>query len=182
MATKAWRRKEIPPLKLRVRFYFTLFFFQIPVLSPSTNHLLRDHQLIRFIGMVQDMYNPEYFLGRYEVANKDNTETCVRSGRYRDTAACSVRIELFLFSFLRKKRGEQRELANLLFLFQGNEYVLFNSSKNVNEERQTFYCITIPAINTWASPVSFTNFRRSRSKSKLKFFKNLSRKIVLFFQ
>lgn len=91
----------------------------IPLINIVPNHELRDHQLVRFRGMVQHMYNPEYFMGKYEVEHKVTREREVRSGRYRDVIQCSP---------------EEKLIENL------NDAI---------EERQILYCITTPALNDW---------------------------------
>ena len=40
--------------------------------------------------MVQDMFDPEYYLGVYEVKNKTTNETALRCGKYRDTVECKA--------------------------------------------------------------------------------------------
>lgn len=55
-------------------------------------HDLKDGQLVRFRGMVQDMYNPEFYFQSYEVVNKKTGEGNVKSGMYKDSASCQVNI------------------------------------------------------------------------------------------
>ena len=53
-------------------------------------HQFRNHTLVRFRCMVQDMFDPEYYLGLYEVRNKSTNETSLRCGKYRDTVESKV--------------------------------------------------------------------------------------------
>ncbi|XP_011874176.1 PREDICTED: mini-chromosome maintenance complex-binding protein isoform X2 [Vollenhovia emeryi] len=39
---------------------------EIPLLNDTRLHDIRDKQLVRFRGMIQDMYNPEYYFKKYE--------------------------------------------------------------------------------------------------------------------
>ncbi|XP_034254053.1 mini-chromosome maintenance complex-binding protein [Thrips palmi] len=91
----------------------------IPLINVVPNHELQDHQFVRFRGMVQHMYNPEYFMGKYEVEHNLTKEKQLRSGRYRDIIQCSP---------------EEQLVENL------NDAI---------EERQVLYCITTPALNDW---------------------------------
>nr|CAD7594676.1 unnamed protein product [Timema genevievae] len=94
----------------------------IPCLNWSSLHELMDGQLVRFHGMIQDMFDPEYYLDQYEV--KDTTNGCSRlcSGKYRDILSC-----------------------------QPDEEFLSESTQNVSQERRIFYCIPDPAVNSWAT-------------------------------
>ena len=64
----------------------------IPSLNSTPLDYFKDGQLVRFRGMIQDMYNPEYFLSNYEVINTRTGESSIRSGMYVDSALCSVGI------------------------------------------------------------------------------------------
>jgi hypothetical protein len=64
---------------------------EIPLLNNVRLRDVADKQLVRFRGMVQDMYNPEYYFKRYKVKNSSTGETDVRHGMYTDAAVCSVR-------------------------------------------------------------------------------------------
>lgn len=92
---------------------------QIPLINTIPNYELHDHQLVRFRGMVQYMYNPEYFMAQYEVEDNSSKVKVTRSGRYRDVIQCAP-----------------------------NEKVVENRDQSI-EERQVFYCITTPALNDW---------------------------------
>jgi hypothetical protein len=49
-----------------------------------------DQQLVRFVGMIQDMQNPELFLEQYEVRDSISGQTTIKMGKYRDIPACKV--------------------------------------------------------------------------------------------
>lgn len=65
---------------------------QIPSLNSLASHNFTHGQLVRFQGMIQDMYNPEYYFERYEVKNTQTGESFVRCGLYKDSAKCQVNI------------------------------------------------------------------------------------------
>ncbi|XP_046383517.1 mini-chromosome maintenance complex-binding protein [Ischnura elegans] len=94
---------------------------KIPLINCTPLHCLVDKQLVRFRGMIQDMFNPEFYLSSYEVLNKVTGEKRIESGKYKDIAP-----------------------------IKPNEEITFESPNNVNSERQTFYCVCIPGLNQWA--------------------------------
>lgn len=66
----------------------------IPSLNNLPLHGLKDGQLVRFSGMIQDMYNPELYMEKYQVKNLDTGIVNMRSGMYEDTLKCLVSIFL----------------------------------------------------------------------------------------
>jgi len=50
-----------------------------------------------FRGMIQDMYDPEYYLKQYEVKNTNTGENEIRCGMYMDAACCLVNYLCFIF-------------------------------------------------------------------------------------
>jgi len=57
-------------------------------LNTAPNHSLVEGQLVKFRGMVQDMFDPEYYIAEYQVREKGGGVVS-RSGRYRDTVQCA---------------------------------------------------------------------------------------------
>ncbi|XP_028045441.2 mini-chromosome maintenance complex-binding protein [Monomorium pharaonis] len=98
---------------------------EIPLLNIVQSHDIKDKELVRFRGMIQDMYNPEYYLKEYEVKNIDTGNSDVRCGMYMDVARCLSHEEISLYS-----------------------------NKNKNSERQTYIVISIPGLNDWAKEKS----------------------------
>ncbi|XP_046687305.1 mini-chromosome maintenance complex-binding protein-like [Homalodisca vitripennis] len=98
-----------------------LLLLQVPLINTTPHHLLKDGQLVRFRGMIQDMYNPVYYLATYEVLDTTTNQKIVRSGKYKDSLQCAE-----------------------------HEKVLFESDLTVNQERRPVYCISVPAVNDWA--------------------------------
>ena len=63
---------------------------QIPSLNDTPSHHLPTSTLVRFRGMVQDMHDPEFYLGVYEVEDTKSGKLCLRSGKYKDLVHCGV--------------------------------------------------------------------------------------------
>ena len=60
-------------------------------LNQLANHQLRDGQLAKFRCMVQDMFDPEFYLGSYRVKNLGDGSIVERTGRFRDLVNCGPR-------------------------------------------------------------------------------------------
>ncbi|GFG32310.1 hypothetical protein Cfor_02707 [Coptotermes formosanus] len=95
-----------------------------------------DQQLVRFVGMIQDMQNPELFLEQYEVRDSISGQTTIKMGKYRDIPACKP-----------------------------NEVFVEDSSNSVKKERQLLYCISVPALTSWVKQYLVTD-RHRQSESK----------------
>lgn len=61
---------------------------QIPLLNCTPSHNLSDGSLVRFRGMIQDMFNPEMYFKQLEITNSLTNEVTTKSGKYRDN--CSL--------------------------------------------------------------------------------------------
>lgn len=64
---------------------------KIPLISNLDNFdQLNDGQLVRFRGLVQNMYDPEIYLERYQIkdVNSDQHHAC--NGKYRDNVKLKV--------------------------------------------------------------------------------------------
>ncbi|XP_063238088.1 mini-chromosome maintenance complex-binding protein [Bacillus rossius redtenbacheri] len=92
----------------------------IPLLCQVPSDELVDGQLMRFRGMIQDMYDPEFYLSQYEVVSKADGCSSVRSGKFKETIA-----------------------------WEANEEFVQDSARNVHSERHSFYCVPVPGINPW---------------------------------
>ncbi|XP_064601604.1 mini-chromosome maintenance complex-binding protein-like [Liolophura sinensis] len=124
----------------------------VPSLNDSPLHELRANSVVRFRCMVQDMFDPEFYLGVYEVADLESGKTSLKCGKYGDIAQCGPKQVLRLAS-----------------------------PQTVTLDRQTLYCIPIPGESEWvktsysesgqtkvsASPSHSTNHcKRSREVEK----------------
>ncbi|XP_075011493.1 mini-chromosome maintenance complex-binding protein [Calonectris borealis] len=76
--------------------------------------------------MVQDMFDPEFYMGVYETVDPNTNARVLHFGKYRDVAEC----------------GPQQEID-------------LNSSQTVTSERQTFYCVPVPGESAWVKEISF---------------------------
>ncbi|KAK7868306.1 hypothetical protein R5R35_013891 [Gryllus longicercus] len=94
----------------------------IPLFNYILSENVKNQQLIRFRGMIQNMQNPEYFMSKYEVVNTVTGVSTVHSGKLRDSVTC-----------------------------QDNEKLIEDSQHSVCESRDTWLCIPIPALNNWVS-------------------------------
>jgi len=125
-----------------------------------------DQQLVRFMGMIQDMQNPEIFFEHYEVQDNVSGQTTVKMGKYRDVPACGVSVGLGEIRL--KKLSIQMEIVEsniYTFFFQLNEVFVEDSSNSVKKERQLLYCISVPALTSWVKQYLVTDkHRQSESK------------------
>lgn len=65
---------------------------QIPLISSLSNFdRLKETQLVRFRGLVQDMHDPEIYLEKFQVKCVESGEVKQRSGKYRDNIKLEVR-------------------------------------------------------------------------------------------
>ncbi|XP_040217398.1 mini-chromosome maintenance complex-binding protein isoform X1 [Rana temporaria] len=96
----------------------------VPSLNDVPLHYLKPNSLVRFRCMVQDMFDPEYYMGVYETVDRSNNARALHLGKYRDVADCKPQQEVDI-----------------------------NSSKTVTAERQTFYCVPVPGESTWVKEI-----------------------------
>ena len=94
---------------------------RVPLLNDVPSHLLKSKSLVRFRCMVQDMFDPEFYLAAYEVVSKVDNSSTLRCGMYQSIVNCGENFELRL-----------------------------ESPINITKERQTFYCVPIPGETEWA--------------------------------
>ncbi|NWR76053.1 MCMBP protein, partial [Centropus unirufus] len=95
----------------------------VPSLNDVPVHYLKPNSLVKFRCMVQDMFDPEFYMGIYETVDPNTNARALHFGKYRDVAEC----------------GPQQEID-------------LSSSQMVTSERQTFYCIPVPGESAWPSP------------------------------
>ncbi|XP_060083565.1 mini-chromosome maintenance complex-binding protein-like [Ylistrum balloti] len=99
----------------------------IPSLNDTPLHTLRPNSLVRYRCMIQDMYDPEFYLGSYEVVDTKTGKTNMKSGKYKDVAECA--------SF---------------------QQINMESANNKTLDRQTLYGVPIPGESAWVK-ASFTD-------------------------
>ncbi|NXN67927.1 MCMBP protein, partial [Himantopus himantopus] len=93
----------------------------VPSLNDVPVHYLKPNSLVKFRCMVQDMFDPEFYMGIYETVDPNTNTRVLHFGKYRDVAEC----------------GPQQEID-------------LNSSQTVTSERQTFYCVPVPGESAWS--------------------------------
>ncbi|NXX76386.1 MCMBP protein, partial [Urocolius indicus] len=98
----------------------------VPSLNDVPVHYLKPNSLVKFRCMVQDMFDPEFYMGVYETVDPNTNARVLHFGKYRDVAEC----------------GPQQEID-------------LNSSRTVTAERQTFYCVPVPGESAWVKEISF---------------------------
>ena len=95
----------------------------IPSLNSVPVETLRPHSLVRFHGMIQDIYSPEYYL----LQHADTKSNAVRIGKYRDSIQLDPTTD---------EDAEELELTNV---------------GNVTKERTRVNAIQIPGESKWVS-------------------------------
>ncbi|KAM9324606.1 mini-chromosome maintenance complex-binding protein [Gastrophryne carolinensis] len=108
----------------------------VPSLNDVPVHYLKPNSLVRFRCMIQDMFDPEYYMEVYETVDRSTNSRVVHLGKYRDVADCSPQ-----------------------------EEVDVNSSRTVTAERQTFYCVPVPGESAWVKEISFSSSQARVSPS-----------------
>ncbi|NWH65009.1 MCMBP protein, partial [Geococcyx californianus] len=98
----------------------------VPSLNDVPVHYLKPNSLVKFRCMVQDMFDPEFYMGVYETVDPNTNARVLHFGKYRDVAECAPQQEIDL-----------------------------NSSQTVTAERQTFYCVPVPGESAWVKEISF---------------------------
>eukprot|EP00002_Diphylleia_rotans_P039606 TRINITY_DN9219_c0_g1_i1.p1 TRINITY_DN9219_c0_g1~~TRINITY_DN9219_c0_g1_i1.p1 ORF type:complete len:585 (-),score=115.65 TRINITY_DN9219_c0_g1_i1:48-1802(-) len=93
---------------------------KIPILNVTESYLIPDKSLVRYRGMIQDMFDPEYYMGIYGQRNPQSGQRSWRLGKYRDVV----------------------EIEPSMELDASHESV-------VMYERQSCHCIPIPGESTW---------------------------------
>ncbi|XP_065184738.1 mini-chromosome maintenance complex-binding protein-like [Sycon ciliatum] len=94
----------------------------IPSLNDVPVSQLKGSCMVRYRGMIQDMFGPEIFLAQYELAESNGgpaRDLCC--GWYQDIADCPP-----------------------------GRVVMMESLNQVLGERQAFYCVPLPGETTWA--------------------------------
>ncbi|KAB0405771.1 hypothetical protein E2I00_001612, partial [Balaenoptera physalus] len=91
----------------------------VPSLNEVPLHYLKPNSFVKFRCMIQDMFDPEFYMGVYETVNRNTKARVLHFGKYRDVAEC----------------GPQQEVD-------------LNSPRTTTLERQTFYCVPVPGEST----------------------------------
>lgn len=97
---------------------------KLPWINETPLHCLRPYQVVRFRGVIQDMFDNEFFLDTYEVRDKITGAIRLRPGRYKDVTECAA-----------------------------HEEIVVDSDNCQTGDRLTYYCIPIPGENQWVKEV-----------------------------
>ncbi|ERE78876.1 mini-chromosome maintenance complex-binding protein [Cricetulus griseus] len=103
------------------------YSLEVPSLNEVPLHYLKPNSFVKFRCMIQDMFDPEFYMGVYETVNQTTKARVLHFGKYRDVAEC----------------GPQQELD-------------LSSPRSTTAERQTFYCVPVPGESSWVKEISFS--------------------------
>ncbi|KAJ8014333.1 hypothetical protein DPEC_G00039150 [Dallia pectoralis] len=62
----------------------------IPSLNDVPLHYLKPNSLVKFRCLVQDMFDPEFYMGVYETVDPSTKAKVLRFGKYKDVTECGV--------------------------------------------------------------------------------------------
>lgn len=117
---------------------------QISCINENSLEHIPPNSMVRFRGMIQDMLDPEFYLGKYTAIRKTDNAKVQRYGCFTDTGS--------------------EQMA---------ETIDFEAEGNVTLERQTYYCVPIPGESNWiktlyGKPVEKTEYISTMRESKRK--------------
>ncbi|XP_061491813.1 mini-chromosome maintenance complex-binding protein isoform X1 [Rhineura floridana] len=104
----------------------------IPSLNDVPLHYLKPSSLVKFRCMVQDMFDPEFYMNVYETIDIHTKSRVLNFGKYRDVAECGPHQEIDL-----------------------------NRKQIVTGDRQTFYCVPVPGESAWVKE-AYTSASQAR--------------------
>ncbi|XP_034465077.1 mini-chromosome maintenance complex-binding protein [Hippoglossus hippoglossus] len=62
----------------------------VPSLNDIPLHYLKPNTLVKFRCLIQDMFDPEFYMGAYETVDPSSKAKVLRCGRYKDVTECGV--------------------------------------------------------------------------------------------
>lgn len=62
----------------------------VPSLNDVPLHYLKPNSLVKFRCLIQDMFDPEFYMGVYETVDPATKAKALRCGKYRDVTECGV--------------------------------------------------------------------------------------------
>uniref|UniRef100_A0A8C9T3N9 Mini-chromosome maintenance complex-binding protein n=1 Tax=Scleropages formosus TaxID=113540 RepID=A0A8C9T3N9_SCLFO len=66
----------------------------VPSLNDVPVHYLKANSLVKFRCFIQDMFDPEFYMGVYETVDPSSKSKVLRSGKYKDVAECGHQVDL----------------------------------------------------------------------------------------
>ncbi|XP_076831599.1 mini-chromosome maintenance complex-binding protein isoform X2 [Brachyhypopomus gauderio] len=83
-----WERKVLDYFKEKLKVNDAKSW--VPSLNDIPLHYLKPNSLVKFRCMIQDMFDPEFFMGVYERADPSTNSKELRCGKYKDITDCGV--------------------------------------------------------------------------------------------
>ncbi|XP_071769320.1 mini-chromosome maintenance complex-binding protein [Centroberyx gerrardi] len=62
----------------------------VPSLNDVPLHYLKPNSLVKFRCLIQDMFDPEFYMGVYETVDPSSKAKVLRCGKYKDVTECGV--------------------------------------------------------------------------------------------
>ncbi|XP_034538188.1 mini-chromosome maintenance complex-binding protein [Notolabrus celidotus] len=62
----------------------------VPSLNDVPLHYLKPNSLVKFRCLIQDMFDPEFYMGAYETVDSSTKAKVLRCGKYKDVTECGV--------------------------------------------------------------------------------------------
>ncbi|KAI7805248.1 mini-chromosome maintenance complex-binding protein [Triplophysa rosa] len=81
-----WEKKVVDYFKDKLKLNDTRTW--VPSLNDVPLHYLKPNSLVKFRCMVQDMFDPEFFMGVYEINDPTSNTKLVKCGKYKDVTDC----------------------------------------------------------------------------------------------
>ncbi|KFW68442.1 Mini-chromosome maintenance complex-binding protein, partial [Pygoscelis adeliae] len=76
----------------------------VPSLNDVPVHYLKPNSLVKFRCMVQDMFDPEFYMGVYETVDPNTNARVLHFGKYRDVAECGVSYTIYITQAVTSER------------------------------------------------------------------------------
>ncbi|KAB1270878.1 Mini-chromosome maintenance complex-binding protein [Camelus dromedarius] len=70
----------------------------VPSLNEVPLHYLKPNSFVKFRCMIQDMFDPEFYMGVYETVNRNTKARVLHFGKYRDVAECGEALEMTMYN------------------------------------------------------------------------------------
>ncbi|MCJ8730498.1 hypothetical protein PDJAM_G00185170 [Pangasius djambal] len=81
-----WEKKAVEYFKEKLKVNKAQSW--VPSLNDVPLHYLKPNSLVKFRCMVQDMFDPEFFMGVYETVDPSTNAKVLRCGKYKDVTDC----------------------------------------------------------------------------------------------
>ncbi|CAL8257078.1 unnamed protein product [Lota lota] len=65
----------------------------VPSLNDVPLHYLKPNSLVKFRCLIQDMFDPEFYMGTYETVDPSTKAKVLRCGKYKDVTECGVDLD-----------------------------------------------------------------------------------------